>query len=166
MNEPEHRPDTRQRWAFVGKYGHYYLWGGALKTTYRYYWDDWGVKAHTLEIGYDHRLTEDWLVSPVVRLYTQTAATFWGNTFPVPQTYMSSDYRLAAFSSILGGLGVTYRYSPDLDLNIGFTLQSQSGKDGITLSQAATSRTPAGSTTVSAADLSVWTVTLGFSWRY
>ncbi len=163
---PDHRPDTRSRKAIFAKYGHYYLWGGALKATYRYYWDDWSVKAHTLEIVYDHRLTEDWLVSPVVRLYTQTAASFFGNTFPAPQTYMSSDYRLAALSSILGGLGVTYRMNPALDLNLGFTYQSQSGRDGITLTQAPTVRTPGGTTTVSAADLTVLTVTAGFTWRY
>ncbi len=74
VDTPEHRPDSRRRWAVFGKYGHYYLWGGALKATYRYYWDDWSVKAHTLEVVYDHRLNEDWLVSPTVRLYTQTAA--------------------------------------------------------------------------------------------
>ena len=163
---PEHRPDTRSRKGVFLKYGHYYLWGGALKATYRYYWDDWSVKAHTLEVAYDHRLTEEWLVSPVVRLYTQTAASFWGNTFAAPQTYMSSDYRLAAFSSILGGLGATYRYSPELDLNVGFTYQSQSGRDGIALTQAASPGKPAGSTTVSAADLNVLTITAGFTWRY
>ena len=75
-------PTRAQRWAVVGKYGHYFLWGGALKATYRYYWDDWSVKAHTLELVYDHRSNEDWIVSPTVRLYTQTAASFWGNTFP------------------------------------------------------------------------------------
>ena len=166
VNEPEHRPDTRQRWAVFGKYGHYYLWDGALKATYRYYWDDWSVKAHTLEVIYDQKLFDDWIVSPTVRLYTQTAASFWGNTFPTPQQYMSSDYRLAAFSSILGGLGATYRMNPSLDLNLGFTYQSQTGKDPIMVSKAAAGGKPAGSATVSAADLTVLTITAGFTWRY
>jgi hypothetical protein len=163
---PDHRPDTRQRKALVAKYGHFYLWGGALKATYRFYWDDWSVKAHTLDLVYDHRLNEDWIVSPTVRLYTQTAASFWGNSFATKQEFMSADYRLAALSSILGGLGATYRVSPSLDVNFGFTYQSQSGRDGITLTQAATGRTPGGSTTVSAADLTVLTITAGLTWRY
>jgi hypothetical protein len=163
---PDHRPDSRQRRALVAKYGHYYLWGGALKATYRYYWDDWSVKANTLELVYDHRLYEDWIVSPTVRFYTQTAASFWGNTFAAKQEFMSADYRLAALSSILGGLTVTRRLSPSVDVNVGFTLQSQTGKDGITLTQPATGRTPGGSTTVSAAALDVTTITVGFSWRY
>jgi hypothetical protein len=163
---PEHRPDTRQRWAVVGKYGHYFLWGGALKATYRYYWDDWSLKAHALELVYDHRLSEDWLVSPTVRLYTQTAASFWGNTVAAKQEFMSSDYRLAAFSSILGGLTVTHKMSESVDVNLGFTLQSQTGKDALTVSKAATRTSPAGSATVSAADLSVTTITAGFTWRY
>ncbi len=166
VETPEHRPDTRQRWAIVGKYGHYYLWGGALKATYRYYWDDWSLKAHTLEVVYDHRLNEDWLVSPSVRLYTQTAASFWGNTFAAKQEFMSSDYRLAAFSSILGGLSVTHRMTDAVDVNLGFTYQSQTGKNAVTVSTAATKTTPAGSASVSAADLTVLTITAGFTWRY
>lgn len=163
---PDHRPDTRQRKAIVAKYGHYYLWGGALKATYRYYWDDWSVKAHTLDLVYEHRLNEDWLVSPTVRLYTQTAASFWGNTFPVKQEYMSSDYRLAALSSILGGLTATHRMTDAVDVNLGFTVQSQTGKDPITVSKPATPRSPAGSASLSAADLTVVTITAGFTWRY
>jgi hypothetical protein len=163
---PEHRPDTRQRWAIVAKYGHYFLWGGALKATYRYYWDDWSTKAHTLELVYDHRLTEDWLVSPTVRLYTQTAASFWGNTFAAPQPYMSADYRLAAFSSILGGLSVTHKMTDAVDVNLGFTYQSQTGKNPITVSKPATPGSPGGSASISAADLTVLTITAGFTWRY
>ncbi len=163
---PEHRPDTRQRWAVFGKYGHYYLWGGALKATYRYYWDDWSVKAHTLEVVYDHRLNEEWLVSPTVRLYTQSAAKFWGNTFAAPQEFMSSDYRLAAFSSILGGLSVTHKMTDAVDVSLGFTYQSQTGRDPITVSKPATPGSPAGSATISAADLTVLTITAGFTWRY
>lgn len=163
---PEHRPDTRQRWAIVSKYGHYFLWGGALKATYRYYWDDWSLKAHTLELQYDHRLNEDWLVSPSVRLYTQSAASFWGNTFAAKQEFMSSDYRLAAFSNILGGLAVKHKMSESVDVNLGFTVQSQVGKDALTVSKAATKTSPAGSATVSAADLAVTTISAGFTWRY
>jgi hypothetical protein len=163
---PDHRPDTRQRWAVFGKYGHYYLWGGALKATYRYYWDDWSVRSHTLEVVYDQRLDEDWVVSPSVRLYTQTAASFWGNSFPVKQEFMSADYRLSALSSILGGLTVTHRMSPTVDVNLGFTYQSQTGKDGAPVTKAATGGKPAGSASVSAADLNVTTITAGFTWRY
>jgi Protein of unknown function (DUF3570) len=163
---PEHRPDSRNRKAVVAKVGHYFLWGGALKATYRYYWDDWSLKAHTLELQYDHRLNEDWLVSPTVRLYTQSAASFWGNTFAAKQEFMSSDYRLAALSSILGGLAVKHKMSESVDVNLGFTVQSQVGKDSITVSKAATRTTPAGSATISAADLNVTTITAGFTWRY
>jgi hypothetical protein len=163
---PDHRPDTRQRWAVFGKYGHSFLWGGALKATYRYYWDDWSVKAHTLEVVYDHRWDENWVFSPTVRLYTQTAASFWGNTFPAPQEFMTSDYRLSALSSILGGLTATHRMSEKVDVSLGFTYQSQTGRDAVTISQAASGGRPAGSATVSAADLTVLTVTAGFTWRY
>lgn len=166
VNIPDHRPDTRQRRALVAKYGHHFLWGGAIKATYRYYWDDWAIKAHTLELVYDHRLDETWMVSPTVRLYTQTAASFWGNTFAAPQEFMSADYRLAAFSSILGGLSVTHRLSASMDWDLGFTYQSQTGRDPITVTKPATGASPGGAATISAADLTFLTITAGFKWRY
>ena len=59
-----------------------------------------------------------------------------------------------------------YEGDPGYCATLGFTLQSQTGKDGITLVQPASGRTPAGTTTVSAADLDVTTITAGFTWRY
>jgi hypothetical protein len=56
--------------------------------------------------------------------------------------------------------------SESVDVNLGFTVQSQVGKDSITVSKAATRTTPAGSATISAADLDVTTISVGFTWRY
>ena len=163
---PDHRPDTRSRRAIVGKYGHSYLWGGVLKVNYRYYWDDWSIRAHTLDVTYDQTVTSDWIVSPRVRLYTQNGASFYGSSFASPQTYMSADYRLSPLDSWLVGLGLTHRIDETLSVNLGAAYQSQRGRDRVTPIAATPSPTGAGAITASAADLTVVTITAGFTWSY
>ncbi len=158
---PDQRPDSRARWALVGRYGHYYPWAGALKATYRYYCDDWSVRAHTLEVSYDQHLGESWIVSPKVRLYTQSAASFYGSLFTTPQPYMSADYRLSPFWSALGGLGISKKIDERMGVSLAATFQSQTGRDRITLVSANGERAD-----VSAADLIVATVTFGFTYTY
>ena len=164
VTAPDHRPDTRARWALVTKVAHYFLWDGAIKASYRYYRDDWSVQAHTLDVTYDQKLDSDWIVSPRVRLYTQSAASFYGQLFASPETYMSADYRLSALSSILGGLGFTKKIDEQLSVNLAATYQSQTGRDRVT----PIANTPAarGAGTVSAADMTITTVTVGFTWKY
>lgn len=159
---PEQRPNSRSRRALVVKYGHHYLWDGAIRVTYRYYNDSWSVQAHTLEVVYDQRLDADWMVSPQVRLYTQTGASFYGSRLPAPQTFMSADYRLSPLDSILGGLTLTYRINESLSGNVGATLQSQLGRDRV-VPISTTPGGPRATSTVSSADLNVTTITFGLT---
>jgi len=160
---PENRPNTRSRRALVVKYGHHYFWDGAIRVTYRYYNDSWSVQAHTLDVAYDQRVLSDWVVSPEVRLYTQTAASFYANSFPAPQKYMSSDYRLSPMSSILGGLAVSRVLDRNLTISLGVTLQEQWGRDRLVPISA--SPGAVSGPTVSAADLTVLTITGGVTWH-
>ena len=165
----ERRPDTRVRDAYFIKQAHYFEWDGALKTTYRYYRDDWGLKAHTLDFTYDQHLDEDWTLTPRLRYYTQNAASFYGAQFATPQTVMSSDYRLSAMSSILVGCSVSVNLQSDLTLSLGGTYQIQQGRDQLTpLQRAASAGSPAiySGPTTSAADVNTVTFTLGLKWRY
>lgn len=167
---PDHRPDARTRKALLAKYGHYYTVRGALRTVYRYYWDDWGIRAHTVDLQYDQRYGSRWIVSPRLRLYTQTAASFYGSSFAAPQPFMSADYRLSPFDSVLGGLTVAYEIRPGMTVSIGTTSQSQRGRDRVTpISTTPPGEFPAedgGVGTVSAADVTTTTWTVGLSWRY
>jgi hypothetical protein len=162
---PDIRPDTRSRRSIVGKYSHYFLWGGSIQVLYRYYFDDWSVRANTLDVSYNHRFGSDWIVSPTIRLYTQTGANFYGNRFLAPERYMSSDYRLAPLDSALGGLTVTHRIDASIGVNLGGTIQSQRGRDRILLVSPAPDK-ERGSTSVSAADLTVLTFTAGLTWSF
>ena len=158
---PEHRPDTRSRRAVVLKYGHHYLWDGAIKINYRYYNDDWGIQGHTLEATYDQHLFTDWIVSPQVRLYTQTGASFYGSRFAAPREFLSADYRLSPLDSVQGGLTIGRRINDALTVSLGATLQTQWGRDRVMPIQTSHEAGPA--TSASAADMTVLTITAGFS---
>lgn len=162
---PDHRPDTRSRRALVLKYGHHFEWDAAVKATYRYYNDSWSLQAHTLEVTYDHRLSPAWIVSPQIRIYTQTGASFYGSLISSPRTYRSADYRLSPLYSVLGGLTLSHRIDERLGVSLGATVQAQQGRDRVI--PVSTSPTNAGrAPSTSAADLTVTTMTLGLTWSY
>lgn len=160
---PEARPGTRSRRALVAKYSHYFLWGASVNVLYRYYNDDWSISANTIDVTYNQKLAADWTVSPEIRFYTQTGASFFANRFLVPQTYMSSDYRLSPFGSFLFGLTLSHRLYDSISANIGATILSQHSNDPVRL-LAPTEETRG--TTVSAADMNVTTITFGLTWLY
>ena len=169
LTQGEHRPDTRVRDAFLVKHAHYFEWDGALKTSYRYYTDDWGIKAHTLDFTYDQHLDEGWILTPRLRAYSQRAASFYGARFDAAQPFMSADYRLSAFSSLLLGCAVAVDLTPGLTLSLGASYQFQSGRDQVTpLKTAASGSLPAvyAGPATSAADVNATTVTLGLKWKY
>ena len=166
---PDHRPDSRTRDALLFKFGHYYPWQAALKSSYRFYKDDWGIRAHTLDFAYDQRLDGGWSVGAEFRAYTQTAAAFFGNVFSTPQPYLSSDYRLSAFSSALGGLSLAWEIQDGFVVKLGTTYELSRGRDRVTPLASGTAPGPGadyGGPSSSAADLSKTTLTLGLSWRY
>jgi len=166
---PDHRPDTRTRDALLFKAAHYFSWDGALKSSYRYYKDDWAVKAHTLDLAYDQHLGMDWLLSPELRLYTQTAASFYADVLAAPRPYLSSDYRLSSFSSVMLGLSSTWELADGLVLKAGAAREMARGRDRITPLSSGTVGTASAvysGPSSSSADLTKTTLTLGLSWRY
>jgi hypothetical protein len=166
---PDHRPGDRTRDALVLKYGHYFFWDGALRTSYRFYRDDWAIRAHTLGLVYEQHLGDGWTLSPELRLYTQTGASFYSSLFKTAQPYMTSDYRMAPSDSILGGLSVGYELPSGLVLKLGGTWQLAHGRDRVTPTAQGYLPGPGAvysGPASSAADLTKTTLTLGLSWRY
>ena len=100
-----------------------------------------------------------------MRLYTQSAASFFGAQFSAEQPHMSSDYRLSSLWNVLGGLSVGRKLDEQMSVRLGATYQKQESRDRITLSGTG-SAGEHGSTAVSAADMTVLTVTVGFTYAY
>ncbi|WP_201981478.1 DUF3570 domain-containing protein [Hymenobacter rubidus] len=79
---------------------------------YRFYNDNFGITAHTLELELPVKVTQFFAVYPFYRYHTQTAATYFAPfaQHSVNDTYYTSDYDLSAFSANKFGVGL--RYSP------------------------------------------------------
>ena len=108
---PDTRPRSRDTLAWVTRYRrHFPAVAGTLQADYRFYRDDWGIRAHTLEAGWHHAIDERWSVRPAVRYHTQSAADFYAPVVPRPApAVLSSDQRLGAFGGISPSLRVQLR---------------------------------------------------------
>ncbi|MBC6605738.1 DUF3570 domain-containing protein [Hymenobacter sp. BT188] len=83
-----------------------------LRGFYRFYNDNFGIRAHTLELEVPVKVTPFFVLYPFYRYHTQTAAKYFAPYLDhsSSDTYYTSDYDLAAFSANKVGLGM--RYSP------------------------------------------------------
>lgn len=85
-----------------------------LRAFYRYYQDDWGMQAHTVNFETSVKVTPFISITPFYRYHHQTAIDYFA---PIRQhspasEFYSSDYDLSELSSQSGGLGFRY-VSPD-----------------------------------------------------
>jgi len=83
-----------------------------IRTYYRYYQDDFGIKAHTASIETPIKLSNTFTVYPFYRYHTQSAADYFA---PFEQhlssdAFYTSDYDLSNLSSHKFGIG--FRYAP------------------------------------------------------
>jgi hypothetical protein len=107
-NLPQQRfkiPIGAQLNMFLGK-----MW--IIRTYYRFYWDDFGITAHTVEVETPIKVSQEFTISPFIRMYTQTGANFfkpYALHSPLQEFY-TSDYDLSNFNSYKTGLSV--RYTP------------------------------------------------------
>jgi hypothetical protein len=121
------RPDKRNQTIVLTRWNHYFAgWGTTLRTNYRYYTDNFGIKAHTLGAEWVQPLNAMFTLTPSVRLYTQSAADFYfdpiydpGNPgyppgfFTNPPRYSSPDQRLSAFGAYTAGVKLGVKLTPD-----------------------------------------------------
>lgn len=73
----ERLPRLRHRHAFVGRLTQALPWRGSIRAGYRFYVDDWGIKAHTLDAALYQRITRYVYLRANYRFHTQTAADFF-----------------------------------------------------------------------------------------
>jgi hypothetical protein len=110
------RPDHRASLAWLTRYRqHFEARAATLQADYRYFRDDWGVRAHAVEIAWSQDAGDPWTFRPALRYATQSAAGFYSPTVPRPAPDLqSSDQRLAAFGSLSPSLRVTRRFDSGL----------------------------------------------------
>jgi hypothetical protein len=105
---PERVPSTRSSRAFqlrgIVDLGERNVVRGA----YRYFWDNWGINAHTFEGGYARYFGKDWMADAFVRYHAQTGATFFSNNATSDTTYVTRNRQLSDFDDIGVGLNLSY----------------------------------------------------------
>ena len=79
-----------------------------LKSYYRYFMDNWGVRAHTFSIETPIKITPFVSLSPFYRYYVQSAANFFApyGQHDGSEKYYSSDYNYSAFSANYEGINL------------------------------------------------------------
>ena len=107
---PDSRPGDRTQYTWVTRLRRYSeLLGSALHVDYRFYYDDWDVRSHTLDLGL-HKVTESgWALDTSIRYYSQTQADFYEPFYRQARAdgEYSSDYRLSPYGSFVFRLGLS-----------------------------------------------------------
>lgn len=106
----ERLPDTKLKIA-LGLRLHYFINDYLTsRLFYRYYWDDFGISAHTFEVELPIKLHKKFEIAPFFRYYMQTEADYfapYGENSSNSEFY-TSDYDLSEFNSMMFGLNLKY----------------------------------------------------------
>lgn len=116
---------------------------GALEASYRLYSDSFGVTASTFELSWLQHVGPSVVVSPTLRYYTQSAASFYhydlDDTTIIPVRapngtgpYYSSDFRLSAMDDVAAGIKVTWKPRDWMQLDVAYEQYDMHGRDGVT----------------------------------
>jgi hypothetical protein len=103
---PERHPFTRLRQS-AAITARFYIPAAQLTIIpgYRYYWDSWGIHAHTPELRLVQEVGRHADASFMYRYYTQDSAFFWRAFYPTPPTpanpYVTDDPKMSPFDGDL-----------------------------------------------------------------
>jgi hypothetical protein len=106
------RPDKRRIGAWLTRYNQFLPEADAtLKLGYRLLFDSFGGNSNMVEAAWAQGLPYGFTVTPLLRYYTQSAASFYYNP-PFPRGFVegqsySADTRLAAFGAVTAGVTVS-----------------------------------------------------------
>ncbi len=110
QHDIERLPNTRLKLPLGVRLNYYPFDQLVLRTYYRYYYDDFGINAHSFEIETPIKIGEQLTVSPFYRYHTQTASTYFApyQTHLSTQNFYTSDYDLSALDSHKYGISIKY----------------------------------------------------------
>lgn len=119
LNTPlDARPNSRVSYGFeAGRSHHWPDSQISAHVRYRYYQDDWSVKSHTLTGELAYEFDDEWMLTFVVRGYSQSEAEFYRTVVSNPQSdYFSMDYRLSSYGALALTLESRWRINANIDL--------------------------------------------------
>ena len=106
----ERLPSTRFKIPIGARMNYYISETFVLRTYYRYYTDDWGLKAHTVNVDLPIRFNQKFSITPSYRYYTQNAAKYYApyETHLSTEQFYTSDPDLAKFNSQQYSVALNY----------------------------------------------------------
>ena len=140
----ENRPTERQKWTgFLSLNRSVPTANGAAEVSYRYFDDNFGTTAHTLEIAWFQKVGEHLTLRPAFRFYDQSAADFYridltDTTIMPPDRpdpngpFYSADYRVSAFRSYTYGVKAVWTINSSWQLDAAVERYEMKGQDAIT----------------------------------
>jgi len=83
-----------------------------IRTYYRYYADNWGIRSNTAGIEVPYKITPFFSISPFYRFYNQSASRYFApyEEHSPTDEYFTSNYEYAKFESSFYGIG--FRLAP------------------------------------------------------
>jgi hypothetical protein len=112
----ERLPSSRLKIPFGVRLNYFPLDFLVLRSYYRYYTDDFGINAHTVEFETPLKINSSFTVSPFYRYHTQTASKYFApmKEHLSSETYYTSDYDLSGLNAHKFGVG--FKYYPTFGL--------------------------------------------------
>lgn len=106
----ERLPDGRFKVALGGRLNWYLNETFTLRTFYRYYWDDWGIRSHTASAELPMKITQKFTLYPSYRYYDQQQADYFApfETHLSTNAFYTSDFDLSQYVAHQFGMGATY----------------------------------------------------------
>lgn len=139
---PEKRPGYRFRQVFLTSITHFFTpANGSAELSYRFHHDSYEIFSNTAELSWHQKLGRHVMVSPSVRFYEQTEASFYAPVIsgdprpdqgsPIP-AYYSADYRLAHLRTWTFGVTARVKVTDFCSIDLGYQRYEMLGLDGVT----------------------------------
>ena len=106
----ERLPNSRYKLPMGARMSYYLNEWFVVKGFYRYYIDDWGLKAHTFNVDLPIRFSQSFSITPSYRYYIQNQIDYFApfETHLSTEKYYTSDYDLSKFNSQQYSLALNY----------------------------------------------------------
>jgi len=107
----ERLPDSRLKIPIGARLNYFLSDRFVVRSYYRFYYDDWGITAHTANLEIPIKLSDSFAIYPLYRYYTQSASDYFYEKEGAVSTldFYTSDYDLSAFDAHQYGMGFRYK---------------------------------------------------------
>jgi hypothetical protein len=123
---PERSPRTRSSRAIklraIGDMGS----RDAVRAEFRHFWDNWDIKATTLDVGYSRYFGDRWLADVFLRVHSQNKALFYSDNATAETLYVSRNRQLSSFRNVGVGTKLSWtlpRWREGVDLKLNGSLE-------------------------------------------